>query len=244
MLAGRRVVLTIRHPQSAISHGLLRVRGLRKAFAVGGERLEVLKGIDLDVARGEFVAVVGPSGAGKSTLLHLLGALERPSAGEIAYGEVALEGLGEESLARFRNRTVGFVFQFHHLLPEFTALENAMLPLLIGRQGTSEARERAEAMLKAVGLGERLRHTPAELSGGEQQRVAIARALAAGPSVLLADEPTGNLDRKTGEGVFELLRQLNRERDLTVILVTHNEALSRRADRLVHMEDGRLVNAH
>jgi len=183
---------------------------------------------------------VGPSGAGKSTLLHLLGALERPSAGEIAYGEVALGGLGEEALARFRNRTVGFVFQFHHLLPEFTALENVMLPLLIGRRGAPEARERAAAMLQAVGLGERLRHTPAELSGGEQQRVAMARALAAGPSVLLADEPTGNLDSKTGEGVFELLRQLNRERELTVIMVTHNEALSRRADRVVHMEDGRL----
>jgi len=216
------------------------VRGLRKTFALGGERLEVLKGIDLDVTRGEFVAVVGPSGAGKSTLLHLLGALERPSAGEIAYGEVALGGLGEEALARFRNRTVGFVFQFHHLLPEFTALENVMLPLLIGRRGAPEARERAVAMLQAVGLGERLRHTPAELSGGEQQRVAMARALAAGPSVLLADEPTGNLDSKTGEGVFELLRQLNRERELTVIMVTHNEALSRRADRVVHMEDGRL----
>jgi len=227
-----------RIPQSVMA--FLRVRGLRKTFALGGERLEVLKGIDLDVTRGEFVAVVGPSGAGKSTLLHLLGALERPSAGEIAYGEVALGGLGEEALARFRNRTVGFVFQFHHLLPEFTALENVMLPLLIGRRGAPEARERAAAMLQAVGLGERLRHTPAELSGGEQQRVAMARALAAGPSVLLADEPTGNLDSKTGEGVFELLRQLNRERELTVIMVTHNEALSRRADRVVHMEDGRL----
>jgi lipoprotein-releasing system ATP-binding protein len=234
----------IRNPQSAIGNGFLRVRGLRKAFALGAERLEVLKGIDLEVARGEFVAVVGPSGAGKSTLLHLLGALERPSAGEIFYGEVALANLSEESLARFRNQTVGFVFQFHHLLPEFTALENAMLPLLIGRRTAAEARGEAAAILQAVGLAERLRHTPSELSGGEQQRVAIARALAPGPAVLLADEPTGNLDSKTGEGVFELLRQLNRERELTVIMVTHNEALSRRADRVVHMEDGRLAIPH
>ncbi len=227
-----------RNPHSAI---LLRTLGLRKTFVLEGERLEVLKGIDLDVARGEFVAVVGPSGAGKSTLLHLLGALERPSAGEVEYGEVALGRLTEEALARFRNRTVGFVFQSHHLLPEFTALENAMLPLLIGRRSPGDARERAVALLQAVGLGDRLRHTPSELSGGEQQRVAVARALAAGPAVLLADEPTGNLDSKTGEGVFDLLRQLNRERDLTVIMVTHNEALSRRADRVVHMQDGRLA---
>ncbi len=216
---------------------------MRKTFAVGGERLEVLKGIDLEVARGEFVAVVGPSGAGKSTLLHLLGALERPSAGDVYYGEYPLGALSEEALARFRNQRVGFVFQFHHLLPEFTALENAMLPLLIGGRGMAEARGQAEAMLQAVGLADRFRHTPSELSGGEQQRVAIARALAPGPQVLLADEPTGNLDRKTGEGVFDLIRQLNREQDLTVIMVTHNEALSRRADRVVHMEDGRLATS-
>ncbi len=220
---------------------LLRARGLRKTFAVGGERLEVLKGIDLEVGRGEFVAVVGPSGAGKSTLLHLLGALERPSAGDVDYGEVALGSLSEDALARFRNRTVGFVFQFHHLLPEFTALENAMMPLLIARRGGAEAGAGAGAMLQAVGLADRLRHTPGELSGGEQQRVAIARALAAEPAVLLADEPTGNLDSKTGKGVFDLLRQLNRERELTVIMVTHNEALSRRADRVIHMQDGRLA---
>ena len=220
---------------------LLRTQGLRKTFTVGAERLEVLKGIDLAVARGEFVAVVGPSGAGKSTLLHLLGALERPSAGGVAYGGLLLGDLSEEALARFRNRTVGFVFQFHHLLPDFTALENVMLPLLIGRRGAAEARSQAEGLLHAVGLGDRLRHGPAELSGGEQQRVAIARALAAGPDILLADEPTGNLDSKTGEGVFDLLRQLNRERELTVVMVTHNESLSRRADRVVRMEDGRLA---
>jgi lipoprotein-releasing system ATP-binding protein len=223
---------------------LLRAQGLRKTFVVGAERLEVLKGIDLAVGRGEFVAVVGPSGAGKSTLLHLLGALERPSAGVVAYGGLLLGDLSEEALARFRNRTVGFVFQFHHLLPEFTALENVMLPLLIGRRGASEARGRAESLLHAVGLGDRLRHTPTELSGGEQQRVAMARALAAEPAILLADEPTGNLDSKTGEGVFDLLRQLNRERELTVVMVTHNESLSRRADRVVRMEDGRLASPH
>jgi len=222
---------------------LLRAQALRKTFVVGGERLEVLKGIDLEVARGEFVAVVGPSGAGKSTLLHLLGALERPSAGAVAYGGLVLGDLSEDALARFRNRTVGFVFQFHHLLPEFTALENVMLPLLIGRRGAAEACQGAMGLLQAVGLGDRLRHAPAELSGGEQQRVAIARALAPAPAVLLADEPTGNLDSKTGEGVFDLLRQLNRERELTVIMVTHNESLSRRADRVVRMQDGRLVPA-
>jgi lipoprotein-releasing system ATP-binding protein len=219
----------------------IQVEDVWKSFARDGERLDVLKGVSLQVAAGDLVAVVGPSGAGKSTLLHLLGALERPSSGEVRYGEVALSGLSDLALAEFRNRHVGFVFQFHHLLPEFTALENVMLPLLIRRRRLVETREEAGALLRQVGLGDRLSHRPGELSGGEQQRVALARALVGGPAVLLADEPTGNLDSKTGEEIFALLRQLNRERRLTSVIVTHNESLANRADRILRMVDGRMV---
>jgi lipoprotein-releasing system ATP-binding protein len=198
--------------------------------------------VSFDVRPGELVAIVGPSGAGKSTLLHLLGGLERASGGEIAYGDRRLETLDDQALAGFRNRHVGFVFQFHHLMPEFTALENVMLPLLIRRESAGTADERARALLGRVGLTPRLLHRPGELSGGEQQRVAMARALVGEPLVLLADEPTGNLDSKSGEEVFELLRELNRERRLTCLIVTHNEAMARRADRILHMLDGRIVS--
>jgi lipoprotein-releasing system ATP-binding protein len=217
------------------------VQDVWKSFPRDGERVEVLKGVGLRIAPGELVAVVGPSGVGKSTLLHLLGALERPTRGEIRYGETALSGLSDAALAEFRNRQVGFVFQFHHLLPEFTALENVMLPLLIRRCPVAEARGAAHTLLTQVGLVERLGHRPGELSGGEQQRVALARALVGKPAVLLADEPTGNLDSKTGEEVFELLRQINRERRLTCVIVTHNEALASRVDRILRMLDGRMV---
>jgi lipoprotein-releasing system ATP-binding protein len=227
------------HPADTLAG--IRARDLWKRFARDGERIEVLKGVSLEIAPGELVAVVGPSGVGKSTLLHLLGGLERPSSGEIAYGATELSALDEAGLARFRNRQVGFVFQFHHLLPEFSALENVMLPLLIRRAPVGEARQQAEAFLRQVGLGARLSHRPGELSGGEQQRVAIARALIGEPTVLLADEPTGNLDSRTGEEVFELLRRLNRERRLTSILVTHNDALAARCDRILRMLDGRMV---
>jgi len=203
--------------------------------------VEVLKTVSFRIAPGEMVAVVGPSGVGKSTLLHLLGGLERPTSGEIRYGETLLSSLGDAALANFRNREVGFVFQFHHLLPEFTALENAMLPLLIRRRAPAEARDRAAALLGRVGLGGRLAHRPGELSGGEQQRVAIARALIGEPTVLLADEPTGNLDSRSGDEVFELLRELNRERRLTSVLVTHNDALAGRTDRILRMLDGRMT---
>jgi lipoprotein-releasing system ATP-binding protein len=219
----------------------IQVRELTKSFPRDGEQVEVLKGLTLDIGPGELVAVVGPSGAGKSTLLHLLGALERPSSGEIRYGETVLSSLSDSALAQFRNQRVGFVFQFHHLLPEFTALENVMLPLLIRRLPVAEARARARTLLGQVGLTERVTHRPGELSGGEQQRVALARALVGEPAVLLADEPTGNLDSKTGHEVFELLRQINRERRLTCVMVTHNEALAGQADRVLHMLDGRLV---
>ncbi len=217
------------------------VQDVWKSFPRDGERVEVLKGVSLRIAPGELVAVAGPSGVGKSTLLHLLGALERPTGGEIRYGEVALSTLSDAALAEFRNRQVGFVFQFHHLLPEFTALENVMLPLLIRRLGATEARDRAQELLARVGLADRLRHRPGELSGGEQQRVAVARALVGEPAVLLADEPTGNLDSKTGEELFDLLCRINRERRLTCVLVTHNEALASRTDRTLRMLDGRMV---
>ena len=212
-----------------------------KSFARDGERVEVLKGVSLAVAVGELVSIAGPSGVGKSTLLHLLGGLERPTGGKISYGETNLAELTDLALARFRNRHAGFVFQFHHLLPEFSAVENVMLPLLIRRAPPAAARERAAALLGRVGLSGRLRHRPGELSGGEQQRVAIARALVGEPAVLLADEPTGNLDSKTGEEVFDLLRELNQETRLTCILITHNEELARRTDRVLRMLDGRMV---
>jgi len=217
------------------------VQDVWKSFPRDGDRVEVLKGVSLRIAPGELAAVVGPSGVGKSTLLHLLGALERPTSGEVRYGETALSGLIDAALAEFRNRQVGFVFQFHHLLPEFTALENVMLPLLIRRQPVAQARSRAQALLAQVGLTDRLQHRPGELSGGEQQRVAMARALVGAPAVLLADEPTGNLDSKTGQELFEVLRQINRERRLTCVIVTHNEGLASRADRILRMLDGRMV---
>ncbi len=218
----------------------LQVRDLRKSFRMGAEELHILTGVNLSVRRGEFLAIAGPSGVGKSTLLHILGGLDRPTAGEVYYEGVEISRLPEGELAAFRNQTVGFVFQFHHLLPEFTALENTMMPALIGRQPLVRAQEAAKGILQRVGLAERLAHRPGELSGGEQQRVAVARALALSPDVLLADEPTGNLDSKTGEAIFDLLRELNQEQGLTVVLVTHNEWFARRTDRLLRMADGQL----
>jgi lipoprotein releasing system ATP-binding protein len=216
-------------------------QNVTKSFARDGDRVEVLKGVSLTIAAGELAAIVGPSGVGKSTLLHLLGGLERPTGGAIRYGDTDLALLSDVALAQFRNRRVGFVFQFHHLLPEFSALENVMMPLLIRRCSTGEARARSIALLGRVGLAARVRHRPGELSGGEQQRVAIARALIGEPAVLLADEPTGNLDSKTGDEVFELMRELNRERNLTCVFITHNEELARRTDRVLRMLDGRMV---
>ncbi|NJD68975.1 MAG: ABC transporter ATP-binding protein [candidate division NC10 bacterium] len=220
---------------------LIRADGVYKSFQVNGGTVEVLKGVDLRIGKGEFIAIVGPSGAGKSTFLHLLGALDRPTAGEIVYEQTSLARMDDGQLAAFRNRTVGFIFQFHHLLPEFTALENVMMPLLVARRTRLEARQIAASLLKEVGREHRHVHRPSELSGGEQQRVAIARALGASPKVVLADEPTGNLDTKTGDATFELLHRLNRERGLTFVMVTHNEKLAHRSDRIVTILDGRIV---
>jgi lipoprotein-releasing system ATP-binding protein len=187
-----------------------------------------------------MVAIVGPSGAGKSTLLHLLGGLDRPTSGSIKLGEFDIFKLADVDLARFRNREIGFIFQFHHLLPEFTALENAMMPLLIGRWSMRSAGERAVSVLTRVGLSARSTHRPGELSGGEQARVALARALVAGPRLLLADEPTGDLDSRTSESIHNLLKEVHASQKLTSVIVTHNERLAAICDRVLHLEDGRL----
>ena len=220
---------------------LVTVKSLEKFFLNNQHRVEVLKGLDLEIRSRDTMAVVGASGSGKSTLLHLLGTLDRPSAGQILFeGRNIFEQTAQE-LARFRNQNIGFVFQFHHLLPEFTALENTMMPLLIARESKKEAREEAEKLLAQLGLGERLMHRIGELSGGEQQRVAIARALIRSPQLILADEPTGNLDRKTGEQIIDLFDQLNQKQGTTFLMVTHNQDLSRRFKRMVEIVDGQAL---
>jgi lipoprotein-releasing system ATP-binding protein len=217
---------------------LIEVRDVFKAFGNGDKRVEVLRGIHLTFTRGERTAIVGASGAGKTTLLHILGVLDRPTSGKVFYWGEDVFRFNERDLALFRNREVGFVFQFHHLLPEFSALENTMMPCLIGGMPKKEAAARAEAILTQVGLKARLPHKPGELSGGEQQRVAVARALVMGPKVLLADEPTGNLDTKTGEFVFDLLLELNQVKNVTLIIVTHNLQLAGRLSRQIRLVDG------
>jgi lipoprotein-releasing system ATP-binding protein len=220
---------------------VLEVQGLTKHYVGGdGGVITVFDGVDLQVQRGEMVAIIGASGAGKSTLLHLLGALDRPTAGRVLIGGRALEGMNDDAVSTLRNRTVGFVFQFHHLLREFTALENVMMPLRIGGTEERAARERALALLARVGLAGRVHHRPSELSGGEQQRTAVARALAADPAVLLADEPSGNLDHHNSERLHELFAELSRELEIAMVIVTHNRSLAARADRILQLEDGRL----
>ncbi len=219
----------------------IKIRGLAKTFKNNGIQVPVLTGIDLDVFQGETLAVVGASGVGKSTLLHILGTLERPSRGQVLWEGLDIFAMEDKPLAAFRNRKVGFVFQFHHLLSEFNALENVMMPALIARQPQGAAREKAEAILVRVGLKERLTHRVTTLSGGEQQRVAVARALVLDPEVLLADEPTGNLDPKSGARVQELILELNRERGLTSVIVTHNLELAQALDRRITLMDGKAV---
>ena len=220
---------------------MILVKDLHKSFPMGEQTLTVLRGIDLTIERGELIAVVGASGAGKSTLLHILGLLDRPSKGTVCFEGQDLFQLSEAAQAEFRNRRIGFVFQFHHLLPEFTALENACMPALIQRREPEEVRQEAIGLLKDVGLGPRLQHKPGELSGGEQQRVAVARALLQKPDLVLADEPTGNLDTHTGDALFALMRELNKARGTTFVIVTHNDKLSAQADRILHMQDGQII---
>lgn len=220
---------------------LIEVNDLHKSFTMGTQTIEILKGINFVLSRGEMLTMVGASGAGKSTLLHILGTLDRPTQGTVRFDGQNVFELSETQLAAFRNRRIGFVFQFHHLLPEFTALENTFLPSMIQKRPKTEAIEEAKQLLTEVGLQHRLHHKPGELSGGEQQRVAVARALIRNPDLVLADEPTGNLDTQTGEALFQLLRDLNRKRGTAFVIVTHNERLSKQADRLVHMKDGLLL---
>ena len=220
---------------------LIVAEGVEKEYRGGSEVLRVLKGVNLTVHEAELVAVVGASGVGKSTLLHVLGALDRPTAGQVRFRGQDLFARPEHDLTRFRRDEVGFVFQLYNLLADFSALENAMLPALIQRRPAAEARERAMDALREVGLLERMGHRPGELSGGEQQRVALARALVGRPAMILADEPTGNLDPKTSEDVFELVARLQAERGVAFVIATHNLELARRADRLVRLVDGRAV---
>ncbi len=220
---------------------LIEAVNLTKSFKMDGLELTVLKGINLTIARGEILAIVGASGAGKSTLLHILGTLDRPTGGTVLFEGQDLFQLSDQKQAEFRNRRIGFVFQFHHLLPEFTALENVCLPAYIQNRSAGDVHAEATSLLKDVGLEHRLNHKPGELSGGEQQRVAVARALIQQPNLVLADEPTGNLDTHTGDALFNLMRTLNRARGITFVIVTHNEKLSAQADRIIHMEDGEIV---
>lgn len=222
---------------------MIQVVDLGKIFPMGGQQVTALKSVYFDIARGELLAIVGASGAGKSTLLQIIGTLDHPTSGTVLFEGKNLFRLSEQEQAEFRNRRIGFVFQFHHLLPEFTALENAALPALIQNRSPAQARAEAAAILQEVGLGHRLQHKPGELSGGEQQRVAVARALMQRPDIVLADEPTGNLDTHTGEALFALLRKLNRDRGTTFVIVTHNDKLSAQADRIIRMEDGMICRS-
>ncbi|MEW6734724.1 MAG: ABC transporter ATP-binding protein [Acidobacteriota bacterium] len=217
---------------------LLTASVISKCYQVGTSRVIVFENLSLEIQRGEMIAIVGPSGAGKSTLLHILGGLDRPNTGSVIMDGFDICKLSDVDLARIRNRRVGFVFQFHHLLPEFSALENTMLPLLIGGEAQRASNSRAVAILERVGLSARLQHRPGELSGGEVARVALARALVREPDILLADEPTGNLDSRTGEEIHHLLKRMHTEIGLTSVIVTHNERLAAICSRVLHLEDG------
>ena len=222
-----------------MSEPLICARGVNKSYG-DGRRIDVLVDLDLEVAAGEAVAIVGQSGVGKSTLLHVLGTLDEPTSGTVLFDGADVLRLSEREQATYRNREIGFIFQFHHLLPDFSALENVMMPALIRGTSAAEAEPRARTVLQRVGLGERLTHKPGELSGGEQQRVAVARAVALSPRAILADEPTGNLDPATGAEVHALLMDLNRDHGITLVIVTHNDQLSRLVHRTLRLHDGKL----
>jgi len=221
---------------------MIRLENLSKTFVKDGNKIEVLKGLNLEIARGDSLAVVGVSGAGKSTLIHILGTLDHPTGGSLSIAGQTVFNWNEKKIAAFRNRTIGFVFQFNNLLPEFTALENAMMPAFIGGLERKKALDRAAHLLTEVGLEHRLRHKPGELSGGEQQRVAIARALAMEPEILLADEPTGNLDTETGKKIEDLLIALNAEKKITLVVVTHNRLLAERMSGRIGLRDGKIYD--
>jgi len=221
---------------------MITVRELKKTFTKDGNSIEVLKGLNLDIAKGDSLALLGVSGAGKSTLLTILGMIDHPTSGTVLYNSIDVFAWTEQKQAEFRNSRIGFVFQSHHLLPEFTCLENTMMPALINGIPKGEARKRAEIILTDVGLGDRLPHKPGELSGGEQQRVAVARALIMQPDVLLADEPTGNLDSTTGEKIQDILLELNESLDITLVIVTHNKKLADRMSRIIGLQDGRICD--
>ena len=218
----------------------LDARGIVKSYAVGSTRLSILRDLDLEVRDGEMIAIVGASGVGKSTLLHVLGGLDHPDAGAVTIGDANVTDMPDGDRVAFRNRRVGFVFQFHHLLPEFSALENAEMPMRIARMKIADARPRAEELLRRVGLADRLTHRPGMLSGGEQQRVAVARALVMRPDVLFADEPTGNLDEQTADALHDLLREMHAAYGLTSVIATHNPRLAATCDRVLRLRDGRL----
>ncbi len=220
---------------------LVQIKGVKKSFKVGEDYLEVLKGLNFNIMKGEMLGVVGASGAGKSTLLHVVGALDKPTEGDVIFKEEDLFKMTDMQLAEFRNRKVGFVFQFSNLLPEFTAMENVMLPALIGDREEEDAASEAKRILTDVGLKDRINHRPGKLSGGEQQRVAIARALMNNPDLILADEPTGNLDSKTSEDIYELFYRLNREKGQTFVIVTHNDTLVKKMMRVIKLVDGTIV---
>ncbi|OYY74028.1 MAG: lipoprotein releasing system, ATP-binding protein [Gammaproteobacteria bacterium 28-57-27] len=229
--------------EANLNQVVIRCVGVGKTYAEGKLKVEVLRGVSLEIARGERVAIVGSSGAGKSSLLQLMGGLDVPSVGEVWVDGRHLARLSETARGRLRNQSVGFVYQFHHLLGEFSALENVAMPLLIRGLSVREAREQASAMLERVGLGKRLEHKPGELSGGERQRTALARALVTKPQVLLADEPTGNLDSRNAAAMFDLLMELNAEQGTALVVVTHDLALASRMERVLHMRDGAIVEA-
>jgi lipoprotein-releasing system ATP-binding protein len=222
---------------------VIQVNNLKKTFIKDGNRIEVLRGLDLRIDNGDSLAILGVSGAGKTTFVHILGTLDHPTSGEVLFDDVDVFSWQEKKLAAFRNRKIGFVFQFHNLLPEFNSLENTMMPALISGMSRRNALEKAETILHDVGLGDRLTHKPAELSGGEQQRVAVARALVMEPEILLADEPTGNLDTDTGRKIEDILLELNRQKGITLIVVTHNQSLAGRMSRSIGLRDGEIYSA-